>query len=110
MYLCPTFGILAYVFLPLWEALLRAFKFPNPEYAGIAEEIFSSPAFWLQILLCYLIAFLVYWFHLFACLYLVIVRAELCDGYDCNVAASTSSAIRRDNRDISNDFVPPAIL
>jgi len=49
--------ILAYVFLPLWEALLRAFKFPNPEYAGIAEEIFSSPAFWLQILLCYLIAF-----------------------------------------------------
>lgn len=49
--------VLVYIFLPLWTALLKAFNWPESTYAGIAESLFVSPSFWLQLLLCYLIAF-----------------------------------------------------
>ncbi|QDZ20134.1 phospholipid-translocating P-type ATPase [Chloropicon primus] len=49
--------VLAFVFVPLWEALLNAFNYPQPEYGGIAKVLYASPSFWLQLLLCYCVAF-----------------------------------------------------
>jgi magnesium-transporting ATPase (P-type) len=49
--------LFVYLFLPVYEAILKAIPYPMAEYSGIAKVLFSSPGFWLQILLCYLVAF-----------------------------------------------------
>ena len=46
-----------YVFFPLYGAILEAIPYPQSTYSGIPKVLYSCPAFWLQIILCYLIAF-----------------------------------------------------
>ena len=50
---------------------------------------------------------LAYFFHLVAFLYLLLVRTELCNDFDCSYGATNSHAVFVDGLPVDNDWLPP---
>ena len=53
------------------------------------------------------VGYLAYFFHVLACLYLLLVRSELCQDFNCAVGATTSHAILVSGEVVENDWLPP---